>query len=91
MVWFSQAALAFDVIQQHETTKQLEHATRHAAYEMPAHKYDMERFKDEGDAARRTLAASISVSRAFLCSCQDCVHNRHRQSMQIAKQSMPTT
>lgn len=51
------AALAFDVIQQHETTKQLEHATRHAAYEMQAHKYDMERFKDEGDAARRTLAA----------------------------------
>lgn len=51
------AALAFDVILQHETTKQLEHETRQAAYEMQSRKYEIERIKDEGDEARQTLAA----------------------------------
>ncbi len=54
----AQAALAFDVILQHETTKQLEHETRQAAYEMQSRKYEIERIKDEGDEARQTLAVT---------------------------------
>ncbi|KAJ1459791.1 hypothetical protein M885DRAFT_613389 [Pelagophyceae sp. CCMP2097] len=51
------AALAFDVIQQQEMTKQIEHQTRQAAYEMQARQYEMGRVKDEAEEARRTLAA----------------------------------
>jgi len=56
-----QATLAFDVIQQKEVTKQLEHGTRQAAYEMQARQYEISRVKDEGDEARRTLIVSIGV------------------------------
>jgi ATPase family AAA domain-containing protein 3A/B len=45
------------VIQQKEVTKQLEHGTRQAAYEMQARQYEISRVKDEGDEARRTLIA----------------------------------
>jgi len=51
------AALAFDVIQQREMTKQLQHGTQQAAYEMQARQYEIGRVKNEGDEARRTLAA----------------------------------
>lgn len=54
---FSQASLAFDVIQQQEVTKQFEYNTQQAAYQMHARQYEMGRVKGEGDEARRTLAA----------------------------------
>jgi len=45
------------VIQQQEVTKQLEHGTRQAAYEMQTRQYEISRVKDEGDEARQTLMA----------------------------------
>eukprot|EP00629_Pelagomonadales_sp_RCC1024_P000425 CAMPEP_0119266762 /NCGR_PEP_ID=MMETSP1329-20130426/5140_1 /TAXON_ID=114041 /ORGANISM="Genus nov. species nov., Strain RCC1024" /LENGTH=558 /DNA_ID=CAMNT_0007266659 /DNA_START=92 /DNA_END=1765 /DNA_ORIENTATION=+ len=51
------APLAFNVISQREMTKQLEHDTRQAAYEMHAREYEVGRVKGEGSEARRTLAA----------------------------------
>lgn len=56
-----QASLAFDVIQQQEVTKQLEHGTRQSAYEMQARKFEMARVKDEGDEARQTLVVNCRV------------------------------
>jgi len=58
---FKKATLAFDVIQQQEVTKQLEHGTRQAAYEMQTRQYEISRVKDEGDEARQTLMVFISV------------------------------
>lgn len=51
------ASLAFEVIQQQEVSKQLEHATRQAAYEMQARQYEIGRLKEEADEARKTLQA----------------------------------
>ena len=59
-----QACLAFDVIQQQEISKQLEYSMQQAAYQMHARQYEMGRVKDEGDEARRTLAAQVCVNYA---------------------------
>lgn len=42
-------------------TKQLQHGTQQAAYEMQARQYEIGRVKNEGDEARRTLAACLCV------------------------------
>lgn len=78
------AALAFDVIQQQEMTKQMEHATRQAAYEMQARQYEIGRVKEEADEARRTLEAQTEHAKRQ-AKYQDELE-RHRYAAQIQAQ-----
>lgn len=78
------ASLAFDVIQQQEVSKQLEHQTRQAAYEMQARQYEISRVKDEAQEARRTLDAQTEHSKRQ-AKYQDDLE-RHRYAAQLQSQ-----
>ncbi|KAJ8614241.1 hypothetical protein CTAYLR_001180 [Chrysophaeum taylorii] len=78
------ASLAFDVIQQQEVTKQLEHASRSAAYEMQARQYELGRLAEEATEARKTLEAQTEHANRQ-AKYQDDLE-RHRYASQIQAQ-----
>jgi len=80
------AALAFDVIQQQEITKQLEHATRAAAYEAQARQYEMGRVKDEAEEARRTLDAQTEHAKRQAKYADDLERQRYAAQIQAQRE-----
>ena len=80
------AKLAFEVIQQQEAIKQLEHATRQAAYEMQARQYEASRVQEQGEEARKTLEAQTEHAKRQAQYADELERQRYAAQMQAERE-----